>query len=221
VLSVPDPESESNRKTITVKSEFVEPEQVEPVLGKRKFANHDDPDSDKTPFSNLNPKALAKSPKKAFSNRQLTNPQSNSLVPTISGSTWFTKAGCRWSDVNWSCAYDSVFMSLYGIYVTARFQFCQDFSSASLLANTLDHSFKSLLESPLCTTAMFDHHRDKLCDELSCRYLDQLRHLGHHRASVSAILDVLFPLTGCQLMINPRCDNGCTISINLMAYSAS
>jgi len=159
--------------------------------------------------------------KKDTSNGQSTNLVSGDvLAPAtipVSGMPWLTSAGCRWSEVNWSCAYDSIFMSLYGIYATATSQFQQDFCFASLLANTLDHAFKRLLEPPLCTTAMFDHYRDKFRDELSFRYPGRFRRFGQCGASVSAILDILFPPSGRQLMIIPHCPNGCNVSIHLAA----
>ena len=95
-------------------------------------------------------------------------------VPAPASITWPTSAGCHWSEVNWSCAYNSALMSLYEIYasVTAGFQLRQNFSSSSLTANMLGHFFEILMESPSCTTAMFNHHRDKICDELSSKYPD-------------------------------------------------
>src|SRR6266699_3607630 len=71
-----------------------------------------------------------------------------------------------------------VHMSLFSIYITAGLQFRQDFSSTSPVANILDQSFKSLLESSLCTTAMFDNERDKLRDELSSNFPDQFQRFG-------------------------------------------
>jgi hypothetical protein len=108
-------------------------------------------------------------------------------------------------------------MSLYEIYVTTGFGLRQDFSSASLTANMLGLSFESLLEHALCTTAMFDHYRDKLRDELSSKYPDQFPRFGQHGAAVSAILDVLFPSSGRQLIVIPNCSNGCTLSTDLVA----
>ena len=61
--------------------------------------------------------------KKDISDAQLITPATSTVpAPTtipISGIPSFTSAGCCWSEVNLSYAYDCVFMSLYGIYVTA------------------------------------------------------------------------------------------------------
>jgi len=213
VLSTPDPESESNQKLITMKSQL-----IEPTAHKRKFV--DNPNANIFSPSHSSPEAKRR--KKALSNAQLMKPASNGVLhpqaatSSISASTFLTSAGCRWSAVNWSCAYDSVFMSLYGIYTTAGFQLRQIFRSASPLANILDESFRSLLESPLHTTTMFNNHRDNLRNELSSRYPDQFQRFGQHGTAASAILDVLFPSSGRQLMFIPHCPNGCTVSTHLV-----
>jgi hypothetical protein len=112
--------------------------------------------------------------------------------------------------------YDSVFMSLYKIYVTSGFQLRQDFISGSPTANMLGHFFESLLDSPSCTTTctMFDYYRDKLCDELSSKYPEQFPCFGQHGAAVSAILDVPLPFSGHKLIAIPSCSNRCNLNLS-------
>jgi hypothetical protein len=110
--------------------------------------------------------------------------------------------------------YDSVFMLLYEIYTTSSFQLRQDFISGSPTANMLGHFFESLLDSPSCTTSMFDYYRDKLRDELSSKYPEQFPRFGQHGAAVSAILNVLLPSSGRKLIAIPSCSNGCNLNLS-------
>jgi hypothetical protein len=73
------------------------------------------------------------------------------------------------------------------------------------------------MDSPLCTTSMMDHHRDRLRDELSTMYPDQFPRFGQCGAAVSAILDVIFPSNTRCLRIIPSCPDGCILSTNIVA----
>jgi hypothetical protein len=110
--------------------------------------------------------------------------------------------------------YDSVFMSLYEIYASAGFRLHQNFISGSPTANMLGHFFKTLLESPSCTTVMFGYYRDKLHDELLSKYPEQFPCFGKHGAAVSAILDVLLPSSGRKLIAILSCSNGCNLNLS-------
>jgi len=97
IFSVSDPESEFNKKPIKIKTKF-----IEPPSHKRKLINNNDiPDShNNSPHKS---KKQKKTKKKSFeSTNQLC------LEPTR-----LFSAGCHWDALNWSCAYDSVFKSLY------------------------------------------------------------------------------------------------------------
>lgn len=176
------------------------------MVRKRKFVEVSNANASESFPSNFGHKL--KHPKIGDLNGQLTNSILNSMamIP-ISEMPWLASAGCRWSEVNWSCAYDSVFMSLYEVYATIGFHFHEDFCAASPTANMLGHSFQTLLDSSSCTPAMFDQYRDKLRDELSSKNPDQFPCFGHHGASVYDILNVLFPSSGRQLIIVPYCPN--------------
>ena len=72
----------------------------------------------------------------------------------------FPWAGCRWDHVNWSCAYDSVFMSLFWCYVNESEQGRFDWSAcSSSLLPSLAQAFISLLSSS-STAADFDTLRN-------------------------------------------------------------
>jgi hypothetical protein len=119
-------------------------------------------------------------------------------------------AGCSWTAENWSCAYDSVFMSLYGVYATSSPQIRRDFISISALANSLVQSFE-VLSLPLShTTSVFNHQRDNLRDSLSAVDPEMFRRVGQIGASVSAIIDIVFPSSTRQLIILPSCPRRCS-----------
>ena len=121
-------------------------------------------------------------------------------------------AGCRWTPQNWSCAYDSLFMSLYGIYASSSPQFRQDFRTISALADSIAQSY-DLLSLPLShTTSIFNHQRDKFRDRLSAIDPGLFRRFGQVGASVSAIIDRVFPYSTRQLVFLPSCPSGCSLS---------
>lgn len=192
ILPVHDPESECNSKTIKIKSEFLEANSK-----KRKFDQNND---NEISSNNSHPKT--KHHKKNTTTNKKTPPSS-------SQSPWLFSAGCRWDELNWSCAYDSIFMSLYTIFASNTSHFHHDFGTISQTAKILEHSFTHILNSQSKTSTIFDHHRDNLRDKLHAQNPDQFRRLGQHAASASDILDIIFPATGRHLVTTPSCPNEC------------
>jgi hypothetical protein len=79
-------------------------------------------------------------------------------------------AGCKWSPLNWSCAYDSVFMVCFYIYREASPHWRNLWSDSNYDSRReLAVSFRSWMESEanLLSQDLFDRFRDKLRDLLS------------------------------------------------------
>jgi len=198
-VKVPDQESNMNIDTSKMK--------ITPTflhLGKRTREPSDilnlDPDlplskhsrikkNSETPFSN---------PKKQY--------QFDSLNP-------FFSAGCQWSPQNWSCAYDSIFMSLFSLYLSL------DHKERNLLRNQLNQSdslgesLNNLLDISLRTAQNFNQSRDKLRDYLSSKDPYNFIRYGHHGTSASAVLEKILPIRQ-ELQIYGICSNNCA-STNL------
>ena len=136
---------------------------------------------------------------------QEKNQNNNQLVSNIDNRSLLLSAGCSWTAENWSCAYDSVFMSLYCIYASSSSKFREDFRFISIFTDSLAQSFDVLCQPPHHTTYAFNHKRNNLRDELSSFNPTLFRRFGQVGTSVSAIIDVIFPRTTRKLIILPTC----------------
>ena len=111
-------------------------------------------------------------------------------------------------------------MSLYGVYASSSAQIRHDFRSSSALADSLAQSYDELSRPLSHTTSNFDHQRDRLRDSLTAVDPDLFRRFGQVGASVSAIIDVVFPSSTLKLMILPSCPSRCSFS-QTFPYSIS
>jgi len=196
IIPIPEPESEHKEKKIKIKSEY-----LEPTSHKRKYIEENENNAHSNYDAHLQ---IPPSKKKSISVQNISQP--------ISESAWLLSAGCRWDELNWSCAYDCVFMSLYTIFACANSPLRKKIKNASPLAKTLEHSFTNILNSRSATTTIFNNHRDKLRDNLSTHSPNQFHRYGHHGTSASAILDILFPANGRRLITTAYCSNDCDLS---------
>jgi len=78
-------------------------------------------------------------------------------------------AGCRWSAENWSCAYDSVFMTLFYVYCAVDTAQKEGWGVMSYPLGRLAEAYDTLLQGDinLFNRALFDKHWDKLRDWLN------------------------------------------------------
>ena len=162
--SIPDPESEQNANTMTFVAQFEttdiqhkghEPQQddtnacgIAPNRHKRK-ANIRNP----TVQNDQNPKR----------SRSYTHTQSPTKeIQPIS-------SGCIWSNIDWSCAYDSMLMSLFYTYlsfnIATRKKWCQEMTLTDNLAMLFDNLLRS--NESLMSSNAFNVVRDKLHNFLS------------------------------------------------------
>lgn len=100
------------------------------------------------------------------------------------------KAGCTWSDVNYSCAYDTAFMALYSIFIdtddTWQIEWAQQGSYCTMLSSW----YKQLAGNS--TPRLFNMYRDALRDVLASREPLQFVRYGHALISISSVLQTLF-----------------------------
>ena len=200
IVPILDPESEVNTNKIKIIPFFVEPQTI--LNSKIKIENVGIPSMNSTSF---NLKCL----------QSLTSDSTLTTKKNLLVCTWYSFPGCCWSKINLSCVYNCVFMSLFGIYMENNLVCSHELTSNFIITNTLDLSFKNLLQNNLYTIGIFDEHQDKFCDALFCKYPNKFPHFGQHGTSVTAIIDILFLLDTCQMMIVFKCPLGCPTSTKL------
>lgn len=118
-------------------------------------------------------------------------------------------AGCSWSSSDWSCAYDSLFMILYSSFVHLTQDFQNEFASISEVSHKLAPRFLFLHSQISVTPAMFDQERDNLRDDLSLMRSTMFPRRGHALASVTDILEELFPPSYCDSRLAHTCSDWC------------
>ena len=104
-------------------------------------------------------------------------------------------AGCRWSPVNWSCAYDSVFMILFYVFHSMLPSWRLRFDEYGEKRNKLVSFFSILIasDSNLNSPELFDGFRDEMRDGLTADSPAAFPRFGARMTSVSAILEYFFP----------------------------
>lgn len=130
----------------------------------------------------------------------------------------FGLIGCQWSSANWSCAYDSLFMILYSSFTQLSLEFQTEFSIVSDISNGLAHSFQLLSSEPNQSAGMFDNERDKFRDILFAKSPSSFQRYGPNLASVTDILDWIFPIAYSRNRMAELCSDDCmhrSLSVHL------
>ena len=108
-------------------------------------------------------------------------------------------AGCMWVMDDWSCSYDTVFMSFWSIYEQSSVHWHSDWMQHSQdwntpLSNNFDHLI--ILTGTLVNirdhAKWFSRYHNCFCDQLSQRDLTSFPHRGPVSASASQILEIMF-----------------------------
>lgn len=129
------------------------------------------------------------------------------------------EAGCSWDATDWSCAYDCVFMILYGIYASEDIVWRERWRNSTPLTPVLASAYTSLMQSRDRVNNSFDLHCDAFRDALTHLHPSFPRH-GQIGASASAILDRLMPYGGCRPYVSMVCINGCNVWETTKIHSA-
>jgi hypothetical protein len=102
-------------------------------------------------------------------------------------------AGCTWDNVDWSCAYDSVVMTVFYSYLFFSVPSRQTWRELTPLNRALAQSFDSLISSPTRMSSGNEYNiiRNGLRDFLSSRDPDRFPRHGAVGAPVDLIFDYL------------------------------
>ena len=109
-------------------------------------------------------------------------------------------AGCKWTRENWSCPYDAMLMFLWSLYEQSSAGWRDEWVPHAIdwngpLANNFDHLIL-LSDTPVDAhdrAIWFSHYRDSFRDQLSDVDPHSFPRTGPVLASVSQILEVVFP----------------------------
>lgn len=131
------------------------------------------------------------------------------------------RTGCSWDAANWSCAYDCVFMIMYGIYASATDDWRTKWYESSPLTPGLAAAYTSLMQSRVRSDASesFNFHRNAFRDALTGIHPSFPRY-GQVGASAGAVLEYLTPGRGCRPYISMVCFNGCRIWETTIVHSS-
>jgi len=179
-IPVPDPECERRLVAPQLSIRFPGSSECGSSLTKRKRQMEDVPEQTRvrraTPFSQELPCAGEQT------DVRLTTPCIGS-------------AGCRWSSVDWSCAYDSVFMILFYVFRSAPPSWRLRWDEDGEKRNKLTSFFNVLTasDSNLNSPELFDSFRDEMRDDLTADSPAVFPRFGARMTSVSAILEHFFP----------------------------
>lgn len=129
-----------------MKAEFSAPSKQQGISQKRK----------RTSFSS-DPLEMSTATKKQKSSKS----NSAASQEILSGAAYrITRAGCRWNPNDWSCAYDTVFMSLYACFLSLTPETSETFVRSSSLLRLLFNSFSDLERLSTIIPPSFEYHRD-------------------------------------------------------------
>ncbi|KAG1782951.1 hypothetical protein EV702DRAFT_1191398 [Suillus placidus] len=120
-------------------------------------------------------------------------------------------AGCRWSAMDWSCAYDLVFMLMFYVFQTGSKQWKLKWEATRPLAYSLGEMYRKLGSSTpqMSSGHVFDEMHDAFRDLLFAINPINFPRYGEVGASVSKIMLELTPeLEFCSL-IGSVCVNEC------------
>lgn len=181
-IQIPDPESEitghKSASSPKVLAEFITPSKDLEKSLKRKH-------------SALNERGLSVS--NATKKKKDLNSNTEATQDILSRSPYkITHAGCRWNPNDWSCAYDTVFMSLYACYLLLTPETNMPFIHSSTLSRLLWKSFGDLESLLSTTTASFDYQRDQFRKALFEVNGRAFPISGREEACLADIIDCIF-----------------------------
>jgi ATP-dependent exoDNAse (exonuclease V) alpha subunit len=195
-VPVPDPETEKNLKHGTLRPKFITDEITDEI-------------------KNLN----------GNSKKRKANKQNDGNKPkrkhNSNGSVAPYFAGCVWSSQNYSCAYDSAFMCLYTIYITASPLWKTLFKNNSRYSTLLANNFQALINLGTdVSSADFNKFRDAFRDELSELNSTRFPRWGPALIDIADVFAAinLDSLSSNTLQCQFLCHNTCN-STNLPGYS--
>jgi len=114
-------------------------------------------------------------------------------------------SGCSWSSDNYSCAYDTIFMTFFSIYRSLDDERRIIFRHILNEFGSLGDSLEILMEPERQNVTQFNLLRDRLRDHLSSIDPINFRRYGRHGAPLSLILEMIVPRTQYKLNIYGRC----------------
>ncbi|KAG1733088.1 hypothetical protein EDD22DRAFT_960256 [Suillus occidentalis] len=149
----------------------------------------------------------------------ITHMNTDDDIPSTFDTPDLFRAGCTWDLENWSCAYDCVFMIMYGIYTTEQADWREKWRNLTPLTPVLASAFSSLIHSRDRVCNLFNFHRDAFHDALTHLHPSFQRY-GRVGVSASAIFDHLVPYGGCRPYVGMVCFNGCNIWDAMIIHSS-
>ena len=129
-------------------------------------------------------------------------------------------SGCSWNSTDWSCAYDSAFMTLFNSYHVSNELWRNAWSHCSQTTLMLAKSFDVLLSSE-GKNLLLNIFRDKLRDHLSALSPVQFPRHGAVGAPAQLIFDYLLPVTTRHLSLIKYCPNDCYHEVVPTPYHCS
>ena len=216
-IHVPDPETEINLD-LKIKVKFLE-------LGKGKRKAKDISSSDgliseteqheEFPIkkkAKLNSHKVLSSPSPSGSSATvIPDSSTQSSISTLineASSRFSFQSGCQWSSVNYSCAYDSAYMSLYSIYKLQSPDLQKRIREELNKYGMLGDSLEFISQPGLQTSERFNSFRDQFRDYLSGTEPRDFPRYGPHGASIVLIFEKIFPRDTRQLEMYGFCNCG-------------
>jgi hypothetical protein len=117
-------------------------------------------------------------------------------------------AGCVWTEEDWSCSYDAVFMAFWSLYEQSSPGWRNDWVRLTPEWNIpLSDNFNHLIllaNTPIDVrdrTKWFSRYRDRFRDQLSLKEPGSFPRRGPHPASASRILEITFGRTAGPYLV--------------------
>ena len=207
LTEVPDPESERREGPAKFVAQFDLPDANAP--NKRKCHDDDSGEAEVKKKVKANKKmstANVSNHLKAKKNKESDVPNLDSHQQQLAPRP--PSGGCSWSAIDWSCAYDSVPMSVFYAYMSFTEQTHQHWMQQTTLNNALGLSFDTLLQSStqLMSTLDFNNIRDHLRNFLSNKDPDQFPRHGAVGAPADLIFSYMSLPDNTTLSLSYHCD---------------